>query len=388
MLLYAISTIYKTWVVQTKIVNVRTIEISEPIKADKSIDVQGIKVDYTATLVEVTTDEQITGIGEVRSMFVPSGVIAPIVQSLKRLLIGSSPFDIEALYDRMYRTTRFIGQRGLVIMAISGVEQALWDIVGKVAGQPVYNLMGGQIHPNIEAYASLPHFKTVSEAVKAAKHYVDMGFSGVKLHQTETESSKVLRKEVGEKVKIMLDVTGAWTPDEAIVKARELAGYNISWIEAPVYPEDDVNGTARVTAAVGTEVPICSGENEYTIWGFKNFIEKRAVNIINPDNIKCGGLWQMKKIAALAEVEQILCTPHSSASEVGLEAALHLTTSTPNCAYAEIFWTTLAVMEGFTESISTKPIELKNGCLQASGLPGFGVELDQKVVDKYTVGRS
>jgi L-alanine-DL-glutamate epimerase-like enolase superfamily enzyme len=372
-----------------KIVNLRTIDVAEPIRADKSIDVQGIKADYTATLVEITTDEQVTGIGEARSLFVPSGVIATIVEkSLKPLLIGCSPFDIEAVYDRMYRATRFIGQRGLVIMAISGVEQALWDIVGKAARQPVYNLMGGQVHPSIEAYASLPHFPSVSEAVKAAKHYVDLGFMAVKLHQREIESVKILRKEVGEKVKIMLDVTNPWTPDEAIAKARELAEYHITWLEAPVYPDDDANGMARVTAAVGTEVPICFGENEYTIWGFKNVIEKRAANIINPDNVKCGGLWQIKKIAALAEVEQILCTPHSVCSEVGLEGALHLTTSTPNCAYAEIFWTTLAVMEGLAESICSKPIELKNGCIQASRLPGFGVELNEKVLDKYTVARS
>jgi len=142
-----------------------------------------------------------------------------------------------------------------------------------------------------------------------------------------------------------------------------------------------------VTAAVGNKVPICAGENEYTIWGFKNIVRSHAVNIINHDTVKCGGLWQAKKIAALAEVEQILCTPHSACSEAGLEAALHLTTSTPNCAYAEIVYPTLLVMTGETPSLLVKPLELKAGIMRASSKPRFGIELDEKTVSKYAIRR-
>ncbi len=363
-----------------EIKDIRTLEVSVPVENQRG--------KYTAYLVEATTDEGITGFGEARSSGIPSGIMPLIVNKcLKPLVVGRDPFEVEALFDRMYRGTQNFGQRGLVIIAISGVEQALWDIIGKAAKQPIYNLVGGCVHREIEAYASLPHFATVEEAVKAAKRYIDVGFKAIKFHQREIESSKALRREVGDEVKIMLDVNGLWTPDEAIRKARELADYNMTWLECPVYPQDDVEGTARVTAAVGDRVPICAGENEYTIWGFRSIIKSRAVNIINHDTVKCGGLWQAKKIAALAEVEQILCAPHSACSEVGLEAALHLTTSTPNCAYAEIVYPTLLAVLGEVPSLLAEPLELKDGLMRASGKPGFGLELDEKTVGKCTVNR-
>lgn len=364
-----------------EIKDIETIEVSIPI-----IDREGGKNAY---LIEITTDEGLVGIGEARSAGIPFGIVPQIVDKcLKPLAVGCSPFDIETLYDKMYRTTQNYGQKGLMIIAISGVEQALWDIIGKVAKQPVYNLVGGCVHKDIEAYASHPHYPTVHEAVKAAKHSIDLGFHAIKFHQREVESSKILRKEAGEDVKIMLDVNGLWTPDEAIKKARELEDYNMTWLECPVYPQEDIDGTAKVTATVGDKVPICAGENDYTIWGFRHYIHKRAVNIINHDTVKCGGFWQAKKIAALAEVAQILCAPHSCCTEVGLEAALHLTTSTPNCAYAEIHSQNILLsMEGLTESILTKPLEVRDGFIQASNKPGFGIELDEGTLNKYRVNK-
>ena len=360
--------------------DVRTIEVALPI--------QGRSRPYGINLVEVTTDEGIVGIGESRAQGIPFGVISELVdKNLKPLVVGGSPFDVEALYDKMYRHNQNVGQRGLLIMAISGVELALWDIIGKTVRQPVYNLIGGSVHRDIEAYASLGGFRTPAEAVKGARHYIDMGFRAIKYHQEEIESSKLLRKEVGEDIKIMLDVSGLWTPDEAIKKARELADSDMTWLESAIYPQDDVDGFAKLTNAVGDRVPICAGENEYTVWGFKSLIEKKAVNIINHDTIKCGGLWQAKRIAAMAEMQGILCAPHSACSPVGLETALHLTTSTPNCAYAEVIHFNLQVMDGLSESILAKPLEIKGGLIRASDKPGFGVELDEKVIEKYAVKR-
>lgn len=365
-----------------EIKDIRPIEVSVPVHARKYE-----RKRITTYLVEITTDEGITGIGESRSFGVPYGVFSAIVEGcLKPLLIGCNPYNVESVYDKMYRTNQNIGQSGLLIIAMSGVEQALWDIIGKTAKQPVYNLIGGCVHRDIEAYASLSRYPNVVEAVKGARHYIDMGFKAIKWHQQEIESSKALRREEKD-VKIMLDVSGLWTPDEAIKKARELADYNLTWLESPVYPQDDIDGLARITAAVGDRVPICAGENEYTIWGLKQFVNKRSVNVMNHDPVKCGGLWQAKKIAALAEVERILCAPHSACNEVGLEVALHLTTSTPNCAYAEIHAALRYVMEGLMESILVEPLKIKNGFIRASNKPGFGIELDWGVVDKYTVNK-
>ncbi len=363
-----------------EIEDIRTVEVALPI--------QGKNRPYGINLVEAITDEGIVGIGESRAQGIPFGVISALVdKNLKPLLLGCSPFDVEALYEKMYRFNQNVGQRGILIMAISGVELALWDIIGKATKQPVYNLVGGCVHRDIEAYASLGGYPTPAEAVKGAKHYIDMGFKAIKYHQGEIESSKMLRKEVGDGTKIMLDVSGLWTPDEAIRKARELTDSNMTWLESAIYPQDDVEGFAKLTTAVGERVPICAGENEYTVWGFKDIIEKKAVNIINHDTIKCGGLWQAKKIAAMAEVQRILCAPHSACSPVGLETALHLTTSTTNCAYAEIIHSTLYAMEGLSESILERPLELKNGFVRASDKPGFGIELDEKVIEKYKISK-
>ncbi len=360
--------------------DVRAIEVALPI--------QGRNRPYGINLVEVTTDEGTIGIGESRGQGIPAGVISALVDSnLKPLLVGCSPFDVEALYEKMYRSNQNVGQRGIMIMAISGVELALWDIIGKIARLPVYNLVGGRVHRDIKAYASLGGYRTPAEAVKGAKHYVDMGFRAIKFHQREIESTKMLRRELGDEIEIMLDVSGLWTPDEAIRKARELADSNVSWLESAIYPQDDVQGFARLTAAVGETVPICAGENEYTVWGFKDIIEKKAVNILNHDTIKCGGLWQAKKIAAMAEVQRILCAPHSACSPVGLETALHLTTSTNNCAYAEVIHSTLYALEGLSESILERPLELNKGFVRARDGPGFGIELDGKVIEKFKIGK-
>jgi L-alanine-DL-glutamate epimerase-like enolase superfamily enzyme len=364
-----------------EITDVKTIELAVPNEA------RGRR--YPINLVEVTTDEGITGIGEARGQAIPPGVIATLVrESLRPHLIARSPFDVEALFDTMYRYTQTVGQRGLAVIAISGVELALWDIIGKATKQPVYNLIGGRVNPAIEAYASLPGYPTVADAVHAARHYLDAGFTGIKFHQREIASSIALREAVGEEAKIMLDVSGLWTPSEAIAKARALSPAHLTWLESAIYPQDDVDGYARLTAAVGDEVPICAGENEYTIWGCKHLIAKRAVNVLNHDPIKCGGLWQAKKIAALAEVERILCAPHSACSPVGLAAALHLTTSTPNCAYAEVIHFSLAVLDGLAESIVRTPLQLRDGMIRASAEPGFGIELDEKVVDRYTTRKA
>lgn len=168
------------------------------------------------------TDEGVTGIGEARSLAIPTGVVANLVEGLKALLVGCSPFDVELLFDKMYRRTQTFGQRGLAIIALSGIELALWDIIGKIVRQPVYNLVGGCCNRDIIAYASLRNHPSVASAVDAAQHYIDLGFKAIKFHQREVESTKALRRAVGDDIKIMLDVSGLWAPDEAIRRAREL----------------------------------------------------------------------------------------------------------------------------------------------------------------------
>jgi L-alanine-DL-glutamate epimerase-like enolase superfamily enzyme len=376
--------------VPMKIKDINTFEVSIPVKEEEKSKV--------VNLVEVTTDEGYSGIGELRRAYDYSCLIdtktppprhtisTTIVEKcLSPLLIGEDPFDIERLFNKMYRSTQSVGQRGLVIIAISSIENALWDIIGKAAGKPVYKLIGGQVHDRIKAYASLKGYPSIDDAVNGAVHYLEKGFKAIKFHQREVESSIKLRKEVEEDVEIMIDPFGWWTPSETIKEARKLKESNITWLECPVYPTDDIDGLAKVTSAVGDIVPICAGENEYTIWGFKHLINKRAVNILNPDPVKCGGLWQAKKIAALAEVEQVLCTPHSACSEVGLETSLHFAASTPNAGYAEVWGTLLSIIDGLTESILVNPIEIKKGYLKPSDKPGFGIEIDWDIIEKFAV---
>lgn len=329
-------------------------------------------------LVRVATDEGLTGWGEAFALGAPRAVCAVIEEVLAPLLLGEPPTEIERLTDRLQRATLLFGRRGIGMFALSGVELALWDVVGKLRGVPVYELLGGLVQARVPAYLSLLRYDRPDQVAAAARRAVAQGFRAVKLHQTDVASVRAAREAVGDGIALMLDVNCPWSPAEAIRMGRALAPYDLAWLEEPVWPPEDYRGLAEVAAAL--ETPVAAGENEATVFGFREMITQRAVDILQPSLTKVGGLGEAKKICALAAAFNVPVVPHSFYFGPGLAATLHLVASTPGLAWLEF-------PGGELETpLLTEPIQAAGGAVPVPRGPGLGVTVNEAAVQRYPYG--
>jgi L-alanine-DL-glutamate epimerase-like enolase superfamily enzyme len=328
-------------------------------------------------IVAVRTDEGVTGLGEAFAYGAPTGVAAVIAESLAPMLVGQDPRRLEALVDLMHRGTMIYGRRGLGMFAISGVEIALWDLAGRLAGVPVYQLLGGNaaIRPRLPAYASLMRYDTPAAVAAACRGYVAQGFRMLKLHQTDVASVQAAREAVGPDVELMLDTNCPWTPEEAITMAQRLEPQRLYWLEEPVWPPEDYTGLARVAAA--TETPIALGENESTIYGFREIVEHRAGDILQPSVTKVGGIGEFSKIAALARTAELRIVPHSFYFGPGLAATLHVAATLRGDVLIEF-------PTGEHEvSLLRQPIVARDGFVEVPSGPGLGVEVNDEAIRRF-----
>jgi len=326
-------------------------------------------------VVRVHTDEGLTGTGEAFAYGAPSAVCAVIEESLAPLLVGQDPTRIEALVDLVHRGTMIYGRRGLGMFAISGVEIALWDLLGKALGAPVHALLGGAVRPRLPVYASLMRYDSPADVARACALFAGQGFRMLKLHQTDVASVRAAREAVGPDVELMLDTNCPWTPDEAIQMARALAPYRLFWLEEPVWPPEDYAGLARVAAAV--ETPVALGENESTVWGFREIVERRAGDILQPSITKVGGISEFKKIAALAQAANLPIAPHSFYWGPGLAATLHVAASFGGSLPVEF-------PTGDLETpFLTSPIQARDGWVEVPRGPGLGVEVNEDAIRRH-----
>jgi len=326
-------------------------------------------------VVRVVTDDGLTGTGEAFAYGAPLAVVSVIDESLAPLLIVQDPLRIEALVDLMHRATMIYGRRGLAMFAISGVEIALWDVLGKALGAPVCALLGGAIRPRLPAYASLLRYDAPADVARACRHFVSEGFRMLKLHQTDVESVRAAREAVGPDVELMLDANCPWSPEGAIGMARALAPHRLFWLEEPVWPPEDYAGLARVAAA--TETPIALGENESTLFGFREIVERRAADILQPSITKVGGISEFRKIAALAQAANVPIAPHSFYFGPGFAATLHVAAS---------FGGSLPV-EFPTGELETpflaRAIEAHDGWVEVPQGPGLGIEINEEAIRRH-----
>src|SRR5262245_39544707 len=326
-------------------------------------------------VVRVATDEGLTGTGEAFAYGAPLAVCAVIEESLAPLLVGQDPSRIEALVDLMHRGTMIYGRRGLAMFAISGVEIALWDLLGRALGAPVHALLGGAVRPRLPAYGSLLRYDSPADVARACAHFASRGFRMLKLHQTDVASVRAAREAVGPDVELMLDTNCPWSPAEAIRMARALAPFRLFWLEEPVWPPEDYAGLAQVRAAIDT--PIALGENESTLFGFREIVERGAADILQPSITKVGGISEFKKIAALAQAANLPIAPHSFYFGPGLAATLHV---------AATFGGALPVEIGTGEletPFLTRPLEARDGWIEVPSGPGLGVEINEEAVRRY-----
>ena len=290
-------------------------------------------------IVEIFTDDGLVGIGN--AALSPRITKQVIDEYLAPLLIGENPWDIEFLWQHMYRKTMAFGRKGIGMVAISAVDIALWDILGKSAKQPVYRLLGGRTKPKIPVCASRLYSTPLDELASESKRYKDEGYKAMKLRfgwgptdgaegmRKNLDLVRTVRETVGDDVDIMADAYMGWNLDYAKRMIPRLEEFNLRWLEEAVIP-DDIHGYAELKKAGG--VPISGGEHEFTLYGFRELIEARGVDYIQFDPNRVGGLTQARKIAALAEAHSIPVIPHA-----GQMHNYHVVMASLNSPMAEFF---------------------------------------------------
>lgn len=371
-----------------KITDMRTILLSYLYKRENESWTwsAGKSYGWSTALIEVSTDEGLTGLGEVIHAF---EIVPKIVEIYKERIVGEDPFNVEKLRRRMYNTSMFWSRRGLSVAVAGGIETALWDIIGKAKNMPVYQLLGGfaQAYDKIRVYASAGEEKPLDELIKEVKGYVDNGFTAVKLRtgysiQKQKEIVKNVREAIGDRVGLIVDngacqyLPDPWTVPMATKLAKTIEEYDPLWLEEPWYV-DDIDGYAAITS--NTNVPIAMGETVSSRYEFKRILDKRAVDYIQPDIGVVGGLLESKRIAALASTYFIPLAPHCWGSGVNLAAYLHFVASTPNVIIAEL----CELKNPLRQELLIEPIHFQDGYVQPPRLPGLGVQITDKIVEKY-----
>ena len=324
----------------------------------------------TTAVVVVETDAGLRGLGTVgggKARMAP-GIIE---DQFKSLLVGRNPFDVELLWEQLFRASQFYGRRGLVINVISGIDIALWDLIGKALGQPVYNLIGGKTKEKIPAYVTgnltERHLKEGFRDVKlAVTHGPADGKEGLRKN---IELVRKTRELIGPDGDIMLDCYMALDVPYAIALANAVKEFQVLWLEEPV-PPDQIDDYRRIKDAV-PDIMITGGEHEFTRYGFRDLIEKQAVDILQPDIYRAGGISELKKIAAIASAHNLPVIPHG----VGAPT-YHFIIATPNAPRAEF----VDIFAQGNRPLLKGDAQPKNGFVELGDAPGFGYDLDEEVM--------
>ena len=338
-------------------------------------------------VVEIFTDTGLVGIGN--AALAPHITKQVIDLYLKPLAIGADPWDFEFLWQHMYRKTMAFGRKGIGMAAISAIDIALWDILGKSAKQPVYRLLGGKTKPRIPVYASRLYSMELSELAAEAKGYKAEGYQAMKLRfgwgpadgaagmQRNLDLVRTVRQAVGDDVDVMADAYMGWTLDYAKRMLPLLEPFHLRWLEEPVIP-DDIHGYAELRSR--GQVPIAGGEHEFTLYGFRDLMEARAVDYIQFDTNRVGGITQARKIAALAEAHSIPVIPHA-----GQMHNYHLVMASLNSPMAEYFPVVDIEVgnELFWHIFDGEP-KAKHGFVDLhDNIPGLGLTINEKALEGF-----
>ncbi len=351
-----------------------------------------------AALVTIETDDGITGIGETCAHSERSEAalaVKDIVEiGFKPQLLGENPFEIGRIWEKLYTYSEWYGRRGIAMYGMSGIDVALWDIMGKALHLPASTLLGGAYRKKIRVYASMLFDMQDFEATAdEAKSYVKEGYTAVKFGWGQTRETsygldaekdeaivRTLRERLGDKIDIMVDVGRFvnWSLPHAIKMANRLAKYNIFWLEEAL-PQEDLEAYSELRNS--TDVYIAAGEGEYTRYGFRDWIVKRAVDILQPDVTKAGGLTEARRIAEACDLWNIMLVPHGFSSAINVAANLQLVAAMPRAFLLEFRRTASPLINRLVK----KPLKAENGYLTIPDGPGLGIELDQSVVEECTL---
>jgi galactonate dehydratase len=344
--------------------------------------------------VKVETDEGIHGWGEAYSQYDRDRAVVAQLDSLGPYMVGRNPFDIK--HFTQFAFDDYAARRGSVELfcAISGIEQALWDIVGKACNQPVYNLLGGKCRDKIRVYANGWSYgmKEPSDYARAAEKVVAQGWTALKFdplpapwrtwipkeqEERAVRVTKAIRDAVGPDVDLLIDQHRRLAPMHAIRLDQRLAEFNMYWMEESCQAEfpDEL---AQIRREIG--IPVVIGEATYTKTGFRPLLEKRAADILNPDVACVGGILELKEIAAMAEPFLVAMSPHNyNSTLVALASTVHASAVMPNFVITEYF---LPFVD-FCDQISSSQLKPKNGYITLPTAPGLGIDVDEEALKKH-----
>jgi D-galactarolactone cycloisomerase len=383
-----------------RIRNVGARWLRHPIhEADQHVSDFGRITSFDMALVHVELENGVVGWGEAKASVGSAGacrsLVAAIRDELGPALLGEDSGRINRLWDMMYNGPRFghalasgrampiLGRRGITVAAMSGIDMALWDALGKSSDTPVVDLWGGARCDSLPAYAS-GGWAGADSIGPQLQGYVDAGFSAVKMRvgvmdgHVDTSIERVLaaRSHLGPAVGLMVDAHGTFRPTDAIRFAQAVEGAGLRWFEEPVASDDRV-GTARVRASTST--PIALGESEFTRFDFRDAIEAGTADVLQPDLAICGGPTEARRIAALAETYQLELAPHCWGSALSFAAGVSL-------AFASSAATVIEYSLGanpMLRALPEEPLDLAGGQVSVPTRPGFGITPDMGFVEQY-----
>ncbi len=343
--------------------------------------------EQTRTLVEVTTDEGLSSIG---SVYTSAPLVAGALELLRPLYEGASALDPAATTERLHQNTFWQGRGGSVTHAISGIDMALWDLLGQATGQPIWRLLGGRYRDRIKPYASMlmvepegmPDRLLAAKARGFRAFKIGWGPFGRRNSRLDEAIVRASREAIGDDCELMVDAGASdafWGHGYkwALETAKMLRDYDVAWFEEPLRP-DDLDGFVKLTAHA--PLPIATGECLTRRQSFLPWIERRAVDYLQPDVTKVGGLTEQHRIGQYADDHNILVVPHGWNTGVGLVADLHLTAAAGNARWVEYL-----TPEPYLEDVFAEPLRLDaDGMLRVPEGPGYGVQWSREGIARLS----
>ena len=370
-----------------KIKDIEVMPLTYKLKEDEIWQASCVYVDvWNYLLIKINTDEGIYGLGESGGGHYVPKIGKPVIDFFSRFLIGQEVDDINKIWRKLYLSSHYWGRRGIAVSIIGAIETALWDIKGKAEGKPLYELIGGKKHNSLRIYASGGMQKPIKDMIKEIEVYLEKGFGAVKIRggygrEKDLNIVKEIRKGLGYGFDLMFDtgqnyVPYNWSIEEAIDICKQLAEYDLFFIEEP-YITDDLDGYSKLKK--NCNVPIAMGENGSTIYEFRSFIDSDIADIYQPDATNVGGIIQFKEVAKYAGARGKKIAPHVFRSGISLMAHLDLMVSIDNPLILEYCMMPNPLM---FDILVSEP-KIKDGYIYPNDEPGLGVYIDDKILKKY-----
>lgn len=348
-----------------------------PLPVPLSDSTHGIIPAFELLVLRLRCDEGFEGIGYAYTIKGVRAIQALVEDLLVDVLLGEDPFHTEAIWEKMWWATHFVGRGGVATLAMAACDVALWDAKGQATGLSLTKLLGGSKKSVVTYAGGVDLHFPLRALVDQAVANVESGFRAIKMKvgrpnpQEDVERVRAVRKAVGDGITLMVDANMAWRVDEAIHVARAIEPYGVYWLEEPTIP-DDVSGHSRI--ALGTSIPIAAGENLYTKHEFLRYMESESVAFPQPDVVRVGGITEWMKIAALAASHNLPVTSHGVD-----EIHVHLLAAAPNASFLERH--AFRIGEYLRE-----PFVLTEGCVEVPDRPGHGVIFDWERLAPCRVG--